>query len=216
VLDPPLPVEHLRCILREFSRLIQRRIRTSLAKLPLGRLFARLRGRCPAGVPLPVPSAVRSALARDEQLIDDATQEVAIAVWRALQRGRIRAARPCVYSWLCTVVPRVARRVGLRAAPLLMVAARGEDDVVVDAPASYCFGAGHLNAVCERDRYARLVVVRPSLVWRLSTGERTVFAKWLQGERCVDIARELGLSAGAVRLRLLRARRLLDRVSEAT
>lgn len=210
--DAPLPVAHFRCILRDFGSTIRFFIRGALALLPFGRVGAKITERC-WGIPCAGREAARAALTRDVQLGEDISQEVAILLWQAISRGDLPAARPVIYKWLQTttrwVTWRNARPVArhyLFAAP-----ARDDDSSVVDVPVS-CHDprAASSSTTDEQARYRTAMRAHPNLYDLLTYGQREVFVPWLTYRRASEIAREFGITAVAVRLRLMYARRRID------
>ncbi len=119
--------------------------------------------------------------------MDDAAAEVFVALWRRLDEVRDGHERPWLLAVCRRVVANQRRSAGRREALAERIAAQpdpGRDAVVADDP----HVAGALAALRESDREVLLLAV-----WdELPTGE---------------IARVLGISAGAAAVRLHRARR---------
>lgn len=205
---PALTEAHFPCVWRVFAGAVDGHVRRCLRELGINRTAARIREWCPA-VAFSPNSAVRIALSRDEGLVAELSQEVAIALLGAVRRGAVRAAAPVVACWLMTAVPRIVRR-RVRAAVILAITAAPTDDARCEPPVgpvvhleAYEFGADERGAF-------RVSCVTPLLA-DLTESERTVFASWRDGEEVGAIARRLSISRTAASLRLMRAKRRIRR-----
>ncbi len=212
--DPPLPPEHLGCVLREFAQFIRAKIRVTLRRLPIGEILARLRARTP-GVALPTIEAVQAALAQDDELVHDLEQDVALALFGAMGRGGVRAARAVVHQWLSTTVPRVVRRKARGPALLAFAAAPSVDHEIVEIPtAGLSPETEPVADASPRSQVRALVEDRPDSLDELTDAEREALELWLAGVTGADSAVVLGITPGAVRLRVMRARRALEAAND--
>jgi DNA-binding NarL/FixJ family response regulator len=192
--------------LRDFGALIRRLVHRELMQLPLAVRSARIRARCPRGVPLPRLGAVRGALART--VVDDMMQEVSIAIWLTLLRGGIRAARPVVHRWLRTSVPRIVRHNGQNEAFLALLSAPCEQEAMRElgvVPA-----AQEVEADSEDGSGANILGFDQRLVDKLPRRQRETMTLVLAGVTNAEISKRLNIRPVTVRVHLARARRCLD------
>lgn len=216
--DPPIPVARTVEVLREFEGLVQKSVIQTLWMLPLGELCQQLRSRQLRIVRS--PWLVREALATDKEHIRDLMQEVALAMVLAIRRGAIRAARPVVYTWVRQVAYRITCEKSRGAALALLTGVSLSDAVDDDDPNPPEAGptagvtgrqlgeAENADDIIDNLRQLDhlLTEVIPA---NLTDGQELVFIRRIQGASHQEIAQELGISEGAVRLRLMHARRKL-------
>jgi RNA polymerase sigma factor (sigma-70 family) len=218
--DPPIPMERAADVWRDFEPLARKVITTSLRTLPLGLLRTQLET---AGNPICRGlQTVRDRLAHDEELVADLVQDVALAFVRAVQRGAIDAARPVVYRWIETTSARIAREKSRADAITLLVGAHLSEDNTKDGeeprspepiptagvlgrPLSEGEGPEALSDIRTELRELLFAAVPANL----TCAQQLVFTRWVEGASHQQIARELAISEGAVRLRLMQARRRL-------
>ena len=205
----PIPPEHFGCAWRAFERHVRASVVKALLRLPLGRLCLRLTA---SHVNIRrSPALVRIDLAESAE-VDDLVQEVACAMASAVKRGKLVAARPAIYRWIeqtvYWLVPERSRQTviaALTGAPLALAPANdnaGEPSEVE----RIVFASGET----PEDTYARREDARERM-GRLTRGQRDVFERAAEGMDHAEIAIDLGISQGAVRLRLMQARRRLRR-----
>jgi RNA polymerase sigma factor (sigma-70 family) len=218
--DPPIPIEKTAEVWRDFEPVARKVVLTSLSKLPLSKLRTRL---LQAGVPvLRGLQLVRKQLTENTELIADLVQDVALAFTRAVQRGKIAAARPVVYRWIEQTTARITREksradaISLLSGAHLSMAEQNEAGEprapeptptagVLGRPLGEGEGPEHLSDVRTELREI-LFAAAPA---NLTDAQQVVFGRWVEGTRPKEIARELGISEVAVRLRLMQARRRL-------
>jgi RNA polymerase sigma factor (sigma-70 family) len=218
--DPPIPIERAAEVWGDYQLLARKVIIRALQELPLARLRRKLEQ---AGVPIRRSlQTVRERLASDAELVADLVQDVALAFVRSVHRGAIRGARPVVYRWVEKTAARITREKSRGDAISLLSGARlsegkpkpgfepspPEPDPVADVlgrPLGDNRGADEQSDVRTQLRHVLFAAVPANL----TCAQQLVFTRWVEGASHQDIARELGISEGAVRLRLMHARRRL-------
>lgn len=193
-----------------YERYAQWLIRGALARAPLrdAHRFAGANGestRLLAGF-----GTVRRTLATSDDLVEDALQEVALALFSAIQQGRIRAAAPVIEGWLRTTAPRIARDVARGRSVLLFAAGdpppaeraddEGEERETSQGNASQEPDPAWLAET--REIVTRIWDALPSV---LKPREFAVLQGWLEDREHAEIARELGTTPGNTRVLLHRA-----------
>lgn len=181
--------------------------------MPLGELAQRVIARCP-GVAIPTLGSVRESISQ-EQTIEDIAQDVAVAMLLAVRRGALLAAAPCIYAWLVTVVRRVAIDAARRVALLALVARPTDDESSNCEPAVATTGQSGSALDPERTNLRSLLEENSGLIQHFTNAELAVVRLWASGLQGKLIAAMLGINAGAVRLRLMRARRRLWALTNA-
>jgi RNA polymerase sigma factor (sigma-70 family) len=157
------------------------------------------------------PALVRADLAKSAE-VDDLVQEVACAMASAVRRGKLVAARPAIYRWVertvYWLVPERSRQTviaALTGAPLAIEPANDNARAGSELE-RIVFSSGET----PEDTYARREDLRERMSV-LTRGQRDVFERAAEGMDHAEIAIDLGISPGAVRLRLMQARRRLRR-----
>jgi DNA-binding CsgD family transcriptional regulator len=193
-----------------FEPRVRVRVRRRLGAMSLTELARRLDAASP-GVRRPTTLAACAALMRDESLVDELCQDVALAFWKAIERGAVRAAVGVVDKWFTTATGFIVRRRARSAALLALVACPTDDgSSYVDVPTGpIVFGGTDGEFNDQKRPYRAALVNKPGLWMLLSEAELEVFEPWLDGAAATQIAANLGIKPGAVRLRLMRARQRL-------
>ncbi|MFO0590515.1 MAG: hypothetical protein U0441_23435 [Polyangiaceae bacterium] len=170
----------------------------------------RLEDSC-RGIRRPGANQVRDALTRDEQLIDDVLQDVAMVLWQRISAGRIAAARPVIYRFLEQTTWRVARRQALRTAMLHLVAAPVDDDGAwVDVPVPANQNMLEVDITERAPRYRTLLAIHPEVLVTLSPAEREAVVLWTRGVSIEEITSAMQAPNATTRVRLHRARKRID------
>jgi DNA-directed RNA polymerase specialized sigma24 family protein len=143
--------------------------------------------------------------------VDDLVQDVAVAFVHAVRRGRVAAARPAIYRWfqqtVCFLVPERARQSalsGLTGASLTMGPSNDNGSEGEPSSDELLFGGWPTpEEACARVEGAQIRTAG------LTPGQREVVVLQARGAGTAEIAQTLGITEGAVRLRLMQARRRL-------
>lgn len=218
--DPPIPIDRAAEVWRDFEPVARSVVVASLRKLPLARLRDRLDR---AGVPIRRSlQTVRERLSTDEELLADLVQEVALAFVVSVKRLKLRAARPQIYAWVQVTAARIAREKSRAEATSVLTGAHlsAEEREATDVPCARqaipkacVVGRALGDGEGPEELYAVRTELRELLFAavpaNLTDAQQVVFTRWVEGASHEDIARELGISEVAVRLRLLHARRRL-------
>jgi RNA polymerase sigma factor (sigma-70 family) len=136
---------------------------------------------------------------------EDMSQQIALALWEAITEGRVRAARGFLEVWYAHAYGSVLRY--QRRRPALGSGQESLDDTSLSP---VVFGAGEANPedmVSKNEMHQFLA----GLCVKLPEGMRAALELSLEGQTAPEIAKALGTTPGAVRLRLMHAR---DRLRE--
>lgn len=210
--DPPVPAEHVPCMLRDFNPVIKSQMRKTFTRwLAEGVPF-----HAPRDFAILGPGVARSSLTaivcglmNDGHTKEDIEQEINIAM--AMGHTTIRAARPAIYGWLKTVVPRVmARYLQPVLREMVWLAPTDDENCVVDVADAHAPAEAANDNAGDRGWYRDLLRSSPDAALALSDGERVALEGWLAGKSSSELAGELGITPSGVRVRLMRARRKLE------
>jgi RNA polymerase sigma factor (sigma-70 family) len=201
--DEPLRPEHFPALWAHFERYAHALVVARLGGHSLNKACAYAAGRRATEHLLATPGAVRGDLLRDQDLIEDLMQELAVALLVALRGGRLAAAVPAVKEWLRTTVRRKVPRASRAAA--VHYFARGasprEEDADESPAEALARGADSAALAEQHETIARL----RAHVEQLPTREKLAFERWVDGAPHVDVAGELGVTEVNARVLLSRA-----------
>lgn len=195
---------------RRYERYAAGLIRNALARAPLHDAFRFAGANGESSHLLAGVGSVRRSLASSDDLVEDALQELALALYSAIQQGRIRAAAPAIEAWLRTTAPRIARDAARGRSVLLFAAGdpspvegsdrQGEEREADEGSASREPDPSWLAET--RQIVARVWSALPEL---LKPREIAVLQGWLEDRDHAEMAAELGTTTGNARILLHRA-----------
>lgn len=141
---------------------------------------------------------------------EDMSQQIALVLWEAIAEGRVRAARAFLNVWFRNAYGSVLRHQRRRAALV-------SDEESLDEAGSSPIVFGAENATPEDTASNdELLQLLPARCAELPEGMRAALDLSLEGKTAPEIAKALGTTPGAVRLRLMYARdRLREMLVEA-
>jgi len=145
----------------------------------------------------PGPEAVRIVLISDENLHDEIVDRIEVEFWRAVERGSITsvADRPLVFRIVQCVAWRLASK---RARQLLRtVRPSSEEDTTGDLPSEDPTPEETIATAEMRERLGRALA-------NLSEADRRLLLEGKVGEGYGDLATELGVDVGTLRVRACR------------